>query len=174
MDIKISTTTPTVAGMTVTVALLPFAATDSGWIQYKYPIGTLVTPGASIYIGFRQWVTNSVVDGASFSLDLVNVTVPVGVTHNQNTAPAAYELSQNYPNPFNPNTNIKFAVPGNSFVTLNVFDVTGREVANLVNSQMPAGNYNVNFDASSITSGVYFYRLQAGDFTATKKMILIK
>ena len=81
LDIKISTTTPTVAAMTTTVALLSFSAADSGYINYRYNIGTLVPTNSNIYIGFRQWVTNALIDGASFCLDLVNVTGVVGITH---------------------------------------------------------------------------------------------
>jgi hypothetical protein len=80
VDIKISTTTPTVAGMTVTVANLVFSAADSGWVKYRYNIGSLVPAGSNIYIGFREWVANSSIDGASFVMDLVSVTehpVPV-------------------------------------------------------------------------------------------------
>ena len=79
-----------------------------------------------------------------------------------------------YPNPFNPSTTIKYSIPKQSNVTLKVFDVLGSEVATLVNKEQPQGNYEVEFDGSELTSGIYFYRLQAGDFVETKKMILIK
>jgi hypothetical protein len=98
----------------------------------------------------------------------------VGITQNNNQTPENFSLSQNYPNPFNPVTNIKFAIPSTGFVKLVVFDVLGREVASLVNEEMTAGNYTVDFDASSLSSGVYFYRIDAGNFTQTKKMLLVK
>ncbi len=92
-----------------------------------------------------------------------------------------FSLSQNYPNPFNPSTIIRFSLPAgrqelpmNSFVTLKVYNLLGQEVATLVNEQKPAGNYEVKFDASSLASGVYVYRLNAGDFTASQKMLLLK
>jgi photosystem II stability/assembly factor-like uncharacterized protein len=88
--------------------------------------------------------------------------------------PMVYELAQNYPNPFNPVTGIKFALPNSGHVTLSVYNVTGRKVAELVNKQMTAGYYNVNFNASMLPSGVYFYRLEAGDFISVKKMTLLK
>ena len=88
--------------------------------------------------------------------------------------PKEYKLNQNYPNPFNPNTTIKYSIPQQGYVTLKVFDLLGREVSALVNREQPAGNYEVEFDASSLTSGVYFYRIQAGQFVESKKMILLK
>ncbi len=88
--------------------------------------------------------------------------------------PNYYSLSQNYPNPFNPSTSIKFTMPKGDNVKLVIYDALGREVKTLVNEFRNAGVYNVNFDASSLSSGVYFYRIQAGDFSETKKMLLVK
>jgi hypothetical protein len=85
-----------------------------------------------------------------------------------------YELKQNYPNPFNPSTNIEFSVPKESLVKLKIYNILGQEVASLVNEIKQAGNYAVSFNASKLTSGTYFYSLQAGDYTAKKKMMLIK
>ena len=92
------------------------------------------------------------------------------------TAPEKYDLSQNYPNPFNPTTTITYQLPIASEVRLDVFDILGRKVAMLVNARQQAGNYLLNFDAASysLTSGVYFYRLQAGRFVETRKMMLVK
>jgi len=102
-----------------------------------------------------------------------NIT-PTGITQNETEIPAQYSLSQNYPNPFNPTTNINFSIPKTGLVKISVFDMLGREVAVIVNKEMTAGSYLANFDASKLSSGVYFYRLVSGDFTATKKMMLIK
>lgn len=85
-----------------------------------------------------------------------------------------FELTQNYPNPFNPSTKIKYQIPELSFVTIKVYDVLGKEVTTLINEEKPAGSYEVEFDASRLPSGVYFYRLQAGSFIETKKMILLR
>ena len=85
-----------------------------------------------------------------------------------------YRLSNNYPNPFNPTTIISYSIPKQSTVTIKVFDVLGRDVSVLVNEEKPVGNYEVEFDASNLTSGVYFYRIQAGDFIDVKKMVLLK
>jgi len=88
--------------------------------------------------------------------------------------PTEYNLSQNYPNPFNPSTKINFSVPANEFVTLKVYDVLGREVANLVNEELSIGNYSVDFNAGNLASGIYMYKLSSGNFTITKKMMLVK
>jgi len=85
-----------------------------------------------------------------------------------------YLLSQNYPNPFNPATSIKYTLPEEQFVSVKIFNILGREVATLVSENKPAGNYEVNFDARNLSSGVYFYQLRAGNFLSTKKMILMK
>jgi|WetSurMetagenome_2_1015567.scaffolds.fasta_scaffold04367_7 hypothetical protein len=91
-----------------------------------------------------------------------------------NIVPGEYSLSQNYPNPFNPVTNIKYQIPKDGLVTLKVYDITGREIANLVKDYKQAGYYTVSFNGSNFASGVYFYRIQSGDFMQVKKMILIK
>lgn len=85
-----------------------------------------------------------------------------------------FQLAQNYPNPFNPETEINFTLPENNFVTLKVYDVSGRLIKELVNDFRTAGNYSVNFNASGIPSGIYFYKLESGSFTDVKKMILVK
>ncbi|MGC8654760.1 MAG: T9SS type A sorting domain-containing protein, partial [Candidatus Kryptoniota bacterium] len=88
--------------------------------------------------------------------------------------PAHFSLNQNYPNPFNPATNISFSIPSKSFVSLKVFDALGREVATLLSEELPPGMYSQQWNAQGFPSGVYFYRLQAGSFTDTKKLILLK
>jgi hypothetical protein len=88
--------------------------------------------------------------------------------------PSKYKLDQNYPNPFNPTTRIRFSVHELSFVKLKVYDIVGNEIETLVNQEKPAGSYEVQFSAVDLPSGVYFYRIQAGGFIDTKKMILLK
>jgi hypothetical protein len=89
-------------------------------------------------------------------------------------APAQYILKQNYPNPFNPSTTIEYTIPQQSFVTIKIFDLLGREVAQMVNQKKDAGSYSVTWNASAISSGVYFYSLEAGSFTQTRKLLLLK
>jgi len=88
--------------------------------------------------------------------------------------PESYKLFNNYPNPFNPTTKIKYQIPELSLITIRVYDVLGKEIATLVNEEKPVGNYEVDFDGTNLTSGIYFYRLQAGDYIETKKMILLR
>jgi len=90
------------------------------------------------------------------------------------TNAVSFNLNQNFPNPFNPTTKIKYQIPEISFVTLKVYDVLGNEVAILVNDEKPIGGYEVEFDGTGLTSGIYFYKLQAGSFVETKKMVLMK
>jgi len=85
-----------------------------------------------------------------------------------------FELKQNYPNPFNPSTRINYAILSASFVNLKVYDIIGNEIAVLVNEEKQAGNYQIDFDATELTGGIYFYQLLTGPFVETKKMILIK
>ena len=99
----------------------------------------------------------------------------------ENVIPTEFKLEQNYPNPFNPSTNIKYVISSNAFVTLKVYDVLGNEVTTLVNEEKSAGNYDVRFDISKLSantqglsSGIYFYRLQTGDLSITKKMTFVK
>jgi hypothetical protein len=111
-------------------------------------------------------------DGSCLRLrDSVLVT---GVNNNNNNVPVEYSLEQNYPNPFNPSTIIKYALPRSSNVSLKIYDMLGNEVKTVVNEFKTAGTYSVNFDASSLSSGVYFYKIVAGDFTDAKKMTLVK
>ncbi|MBN1634775.1 MAG: T9SS type A sorting domain-containing protein [Ignavibacteria bacterium] len=112
--------------------------------------------------------------GWGTGIGLVSPTVITGLTPNNELTPKKFELSQNYPNPFNPTTIINFALPTSSKVTLKVYNVLGEEVASLVNSNLTAGTYNYEFDASNLSAGVYFYRLRTDNFTETKKMMLVK
>jgi len=92
--------------------------------------------------------------------------------HNQN--PLGFNLSQNYPNPFNPSTMIKFTIDKRSLVTLKVFNVLGKEISTVINSEKEPGTYNVNFNAGKLSNGVYFYKLTVGNYSSVKKMILMK
>jgi|GEM_PF-410234 len=113
----------------------------------------------------------------------IKYSSPISVKKVEEVTASKYELFQNYPNPFNPTTKIKFKIPssdgyslsrGVGLVTLKVFDITGREVRTLINESLSPGTYEVTFDGSGLSSGMYFYQLRAGDFIATKKFVLLK
>ncbi|MGE5498328.1 MAG: T9SS type A sorting domain-containing protein, partial [Syntrophothermus sp.] len=88
--------------------------------------------------------------------------------------PRSYTLEQNYPNPFNPSTKISFSIPEGRWVKLTVYDIIGREITTLVNEYKPMGSYTVEFNAGHLTSGVYVYTIQAGEFSYSKKLLLLR
>lgn len=129
---------------------------------------------AFAYTGLNNLVNTEITNRAWHSIDSFTVINPNAI---QNIVPKEFALSQNYPNPFNPSTKIQFAIPVQGMVTLKVFDLTGREIANLVNEVKAAGNYDVDFNGANVASGVYFYRINvSGDkkYEAVKRMVLIK
>jgi len=112
-----------------------------------------------------------------------DITIPQEITLDNNSPkvnegmdniPKEYALFQNYPNPFNPSTSIKFDIPNLSNVKLLIYDITGREIAVLLNAELQPGSYNYKWNASEFASGIYFYKIQAGDFSQIKRMVLIK
>ncbi len=125
-----------------------------------------------------SFVDENPVGGNSFSYRIKQIdnngTFKYSNTINVLLAPSKFILRQNFPNPFNPTTTIKYSLPQNSFVSLKVYDITGKEVANLVNEQELIGNHSVEFNASSLASGIYFYRIKTGNYSDTKKLILLK
>jgi hypothetical protein len=144
------------------------------WLQYpgltdgSYSITITDSLGITYFAGEggAQYLGGAIINNIQFG-NLVDVKIPAEI-------PSNFYLSQNYPNPFNPTTSIKFSIPRYSFVSLNVYDILGREIASLVNEEKSPGVYIVKFDGSTLTSGIYFYQLKAGNYTETKKFILIK
>ncbi len=98
---------------------------------------------------------------------------PIGIQQ-ISTIVKEFSLSQNYPNPFNPNTKIDFSIPKSDYVSLKIFDMLGREVSSLVNGQLAAGVYQVDFNSANLSSGLYFYSIRSGDYSKVKKMVLNK
>jgi len=113
--------------------------------------------------------------GGGFDFATIKYTqTPNDLQPGRQTFPGEFKLSQNYPNPYNLSTNIEFRIPKNEFVTLKIFNILGEEVAMLVSGRLVAGSHSVEFDASDLASGVLFYKLTSGDYTAVKKMLLLR
>jgi len=157
---------------------IAFPGTSGGGSVYgqfiRKAYGLNIVAGQTAWIGFRYY-TNTAVDGFAVYLDDVMIGSPnVGVTPTNSNIPDKFNLEQNYPNPFNPTTNIKFSLPKATNVQLVIFNSMGQEVKSLVNEFKNAGSYSVDFNASSLASGTYFYKLITSDFVETKKMTLVK
>jgi hypothetical protein len=119
-------------------------------------------------------VTPNTATGGYDGTFTIGVNVPTRVGESGSENPEAFSLRQNYPNPFNPTTTISYHLPKAEKVRLIVYDVFGQEVAKLVEQEQAAGTYQVAFDASALSSGFYLYTLVAGNFAATKEMLLMK
>jgi hypothetical protein len=173
-----------VAGDHVWSRLVTIAAGVGGGVkEYKY--GAMY-PGASAAAGTQAHVMDNengfglnhqfiLHDATAIDLKVTwGIMGLVDVRPVKDAIPVKYDLGQNYPNPFNPATTIRYSLKERGIVTLKVYNLIGQEVVTLVNSEQPAGVYEVNFDAGRLTSGVYLYTLNTGNFTQTKKMILMK
>ena len=152
-------------GTTTVTVIQQNVRENSDDTNYTYPLsissGTFTIDGSRLGTGYacQGWLRTP---GASIVRD------------NSGSLPHTYSLFQNYPNPFNPTTTISFSLAQQSFVSLKVFDVTGREVSTIVSKQLQEGSYTQQWNAANMSSGVYFYRLQAGLFTEMKKLLLLK
>jgi len=151
------------------------AAPNNGYTLYGFK-----APATSVNGRFaiRYCVVDGGQNGANsdyIGIDAINIVrSSIGISNINSNVPGNYSISQNYPNPFNPVTKINFALPKSGFVIMKVYDMLGKEVSTLVNQNMKAGNYNVDFNGSNLASGVYVYKIQSNEFTAVKKMMLIK
>jgi hypothetical protein len=160
--------------------LIEVCYNNNSWTAYS-PVNASTATG--LMIGYEMdlptgdgcteptWTASSLAyrDNMCF---VMNPGTSVGTVNN--IIPGEYKLSQNYPNPFNPTTKIEFALPKNGFVSIKIYDVLGREVKNLVNETKAAGYYSVDFNATDLSSGVYFYKLESNGFSDIKRMMLIK
>jgi hypothetical protein len=130
---------------------------------------TIASLTGIVYYSFNQYKFVPRTDADFVGVVLTSVAERAGTG-----IPGAFELSQNYPNPFNPSTTIRYAIPTTGMTSLKIYNILGQEVATLVNEVLPAGVYTVRFDASSLASGLYFFRIQSGSFSQVKKMVLVK
>jgi hypothetical protein len=153
-----------------------FQSTISSWTEFDIPI--YYNPGSPdpIQTFIAIDISNSTGQahiGSFAFIDQLSFTDPSAVEQ-INGLPEGFSLSQNYPNPFNPTTNIEYTIPEASFVQIKVFDILGNEVATLVNEEQSAGTYRADFTANNLASGLYIAKLQAGNYTKTIKMTLLK
>ncbi len=165
--------------------------TDTGY-RYFYgksrPVKKVFITDSTLTYEYQYWSEEfgMVYDdgGGEFRIDLIGSVIdgvvygdtscyPTGVEYN-NEPVKTYSLSQNYPNPFNPSTVISFTVPRSGHVTLVIYDLLGKEIERLIDEEKPPGSYNVSFNASRLSSGVYLYKLECNDFRDMKKMIVLK
>ena len=139
------------------------------WIQQNSPTPEALktifcTDTNNVYAAGSNGIIIRTQNGGSF----------VGIEPVNSETPGQFSLNQNYPNPFNPATKISFDIPVQSYVKLTVYDILGNEIGSLIREDLSAGSYEVEFDASNLPSGTYFYRLTSGEFSQTKKMLLVK
>ncbi|MBT8380042.1 MAG: T9SS type A sorting domain-containing protein [Ignavibacteria bacterium] len=159
------------------------------WIHLQHPTLGIVEPQSedTLVVRFHAMMEDTTAEAVIkiFSNDLNQPVVEIPITiemlenivtnkEENGFTPQDFALEQNYPNPFNPSTSINYSIKERSLVSLKIYDVLGNEVTTLVNEIKPPGVYTIRFNASLLTSGVYFYKLSAGNFNQTKKMILLR
>lgn len=139
--------------------------------SYSYGLGLVFQTDVNLATLLPNWTMQLVyakIDGKEYG------SVPVSVSTRDKRIPTTFALSQNYPNPFNPTTTVSFDLPSRLLVSLKVFDLLGKEVSSIVSEELEAGSYTREWNAADIPCGVYFYRLQAGNFNETKKLLVLK
>jgi hypothetical protein len=143
------------------------------WTEHKFNLSQWA--GQKIYIGFR-YNMNILIDGLWCNIDdlFIGNRSPIGIKPIGSNVPKSYALRQNYPNPFNPTTNIEFDLPKGENVKITLFNSVGQDVTTILNEFKAAGSYKIDFNASNLPSGAYYYTINAGDFRQTKKMVLVK
>ncbi|HEX2867947.1 MAG TPA: T9SS type A sorting domain-containing protein [Ignavibacteriales bacterium] len=173
-----------VAGDGIWSKLITFkAGTHGGAVEYKFACwykdadkhttNTAVLDNEGGFGKNHSFVLKETAGTINLKNDFGNMTTDVKQVKT-NQVPTVYSLDQNYPNPFNPATTIRYSVPKAGMVTLKIYNMLGQEVATLINAQQNAGKYEVSFDASRLSSGIYLYNLTSGSFSSTKKMMLVK
>ena len=171
-NLSITSATSSISQFTVESIVSPISAGQMGYIRVKFkPTATYTTYNGTLTILNSDNTITVNLQGFSKG--------PIGIKNISSDVPKETKLFQNYPNPFNPTTNIKFQIKNSGFVSLKVYDVLGQEVAAIVNEKMNAGTYEVPFSMNMISggsssSGVYFYKLETGDYSSTNKLIIIK
>jgi len=146
---------------------------------YNMPVQAVAYPDTAYnyfqkYRGFSGNFDDGTCKSDCFYWIITRKFATVGINQIGTEIPERYQLMQNYPNPFNPMTSIEFSIPKQGFVRLNIYDITGRLISTLLNENKSEGSYRIQFDASKLSSGVYFYKMESGNFVSVKRMILVK
>jgi len=137
-------------------------------------VSFILQNGSDKNVSTSNYGMGYVFEGVFDDLKIYSLSSVTGVEDVSDLALSSFRLMQNYPNPFNPSTTISYFTAKNEKVSLKIFDVLGNEVAELINEEKPAGYYEVDFNASNLSSGIYYYTLRAGSLVQSKKMILLK
>ncbi|MFQ5637231.1 MAG: choice-of-anchor J domain-containing protein [bacterium] len=176
LDVLISTRGDSIADFDTLVTLVRFTGPGNNeWRPYSFSLTDFVSAGDSIFIAFREHVSNTGAEGDALFLDLVEVASFVTSVANPSTGPATFELHQNFPNPFNPSTTIAFSLLKSSQVSLRIYNVLGQLVSTVLEEKLyPQGSHKVVFDAKELPNGIYYYKLEADAVVVVKKMILLK
>lgn len=186
IPVELSSFTASVAGNDVQLSWITATETNNngfeierassllGWEKIGFVNGNGTTTETKSYSFIDNQVAAGVYSYRLKQIDFNGTFEYSNIVEVEVSLPQNFELSQNYPNPFNPSTTISFNIPQNTFVILKVYDIIGNEVATLANEEKPAGKYNINFDAGNLSSGIYFYSINAGTFNQVRKMTLIK
>lgn len=146
---------------------------NNTWTQHKYSLSSY--NGQRIYIAFRYYIPVQNALWCNIDDMLIGNRSAIGIHPISTEIPEKYSLSQNYPNPFNPSTNIEFSLPKYDFVTIKIYNSTGQEITTLLSENISAGTYKIDFHSASLSSGVYYYRIEtSGGFSETKKMTILK
>lgn len=176
-----ATVTPTPANGTITLSFLNKSNASQQDSITTYPDSVRIRIKTTGGVTQQSYTVTVIAKGRTGNVDqtpvhsrTINLSVITGINGYSNEVPDNFYLYQNYPNPFNPNTNIKFDLARSGNVKLTVYDITGKSVAELLNSNYTAGTYSYDFDASNYATGVYFYKLETPQYTSIRKMILVK
>ena len=158
------------------VCFEPCQASGVSWVaQYDDNVDSYGKFSGIAVDQFGQiYVTGTNIEGDTSIITTLKYTdIAVSVREERGSTPMSFALAENYPNPFNPSTTIRYELPQKGFVTLKVYNLLGQEVATIVNQKPEAGSYQVQFDGTGLASGVYFYRVKAGDYVESKKLLLL-
>jgi hypothetical protein len=170
LKVWVSTTNDSIASFTM-IDYFKAEGPVGSWHKKSYDLSAYA--GKNIYFAVNYYIKDAGAFGFSSDAVWIDHFTLTGKGFG-GVEPVSYRLFQNFPNPFNPNTEITFSIAADSRVTINIYNTLGQEVAQLVNANYSKGTYTINFDGTNFSSGVYFYRITAGDFTEEKKMVLIK